>query len=60
LTIFCYSQAQELITGNQPGQLDIRAAGDGAIRATLKPIAFPLEKIKDIKYEDRKMEVSIS
>jgi len=34
------AHAAEIRTGNQPAQLDIRAAGDHSIRVTLKPIDF--------------------
>ena len=33
-------QSPQLTTAGQPAQLDIRAAGDHAIRVTLKPMTF--------------------
>ena len=34
------TQAQEIKVAGQPGQLDIRSAGENSIRITLKPLSF--------------------
>jgi alpha-glucosidase/alpha-D-xyloside xylohydrolase len=34
------ASAQKIMVNNQPGRLDIRAAGAGSIRITLKPISY--------------------